>query len=315
MSFVSGTLKTTDAVGNREQLVDAIYMVYRNEVPFTGNICGRISAESTKVEWLTDEMPVANADNAATEGASAGTASNFNPARVENYTQIFERVAQISDTQEAVRKAGRSSEVNRQVQMATRAVLRDIEAAATSKNPATSGVTRKMRGLAAWLSTNVDHEGTGSTTSGGVVTDGAQRDLTKDMLDGVLQSIAEQGGLAGVQATIMAGAFNKRKLDEVLNGAAVSNRQIPASKKEVVDAVDVYGSSYGAIKIVYSPQQRDRDLFVVQDDMFDMAYLAPLGSKDLARTGHSIPKMISAECTLVSRNEKASGKVADLNIA
>lgn len=311
MAQVSGTLlTTTPAVGNREQLLDAIYMVYRNEVPFTADICGRADAMATYVEWQTDDMPTANANNAVTEGADAGTASNFNPTRVGNYTQLFESVAQVSSTQETVKKAGRSSEMGRQIQLSTRKVLRDIEAAATSENDATSGATRKMQGLAAWLATNTDHAGDGSTTTAGVVTDGTQRELTKDMLDGVMQSIAEQGGATGVSMTMLVGAYNKRQVDGLLSTS--NNRDIMATKKQVEDAVDVWGSSYGPVKIVYSPQQRDRDLFIVQDDMFDMAYLQPLGTTDLAKTGHSVRKMVSAECTLVSRNEKASGKVADL---
>lgn len=319
MAQVTGTLKTTDVGstgGNREQLIDAIYMVYRNEVPFTASICGRATAEATSVDWLTDDMPSVNPDNAATEGATAGTASNFVPVRVSNSTQIFESAFTVSDTQETVKKAGRTSELGRQAQLATRKLMRDIESAATYKNVVTTGATRKMRGLASWLTSNISSGSGGSTNSStGVVTDGTQRTLTKTMLDTVMQSIASNGGAAGVEMTILAGAFNKRKLDEILNGTTVSNRQIMASKKEVVDAVDVWGSSYGAVKVVYSPQQRDRDLFIVQDDMFDMAYLQPISTKDLAVVGHGTPKMVKAECTLICRNEKASGKVADLAVS
>lgn len=317
MTQVAGTLTTPNAIGNREQIIDSIYEVYRNEVPFTGGICERMSAEAVQVDWLTEDMPVPNPANAVAEGGAAGTASNFVPARPVNYTQIFEHVAQVSDTQETVKKAGKGSEMGYQVRLATRKVLRDIEAAALSSNAGASGATRRMRGLSSFLVTNTEHAGDGSTVTNGTVTDGTQRQLDKAFLDNVMQKIAEQGGAAGVGMTLLAGAYNKRLIDTALNGTA-NERTIMASKKEVVDAVDIWGSSYGPVKIVYSPQQttdsgcRARDVFIVQDDMFGMAYLQPLGTKELAVTGHSTPKMVKAECTLVVKNERASGKVADL---
>jgi hypothetical protein len=321
MPQVSGTFKTTDAVGNREQLMDAIYEVFRNEVPFTGQVCGRADVTATKPEWQTEDMPAPNPANAAAEGANAGAANNFRTTRVENHTQIFEHVAQVSSTQETVKKAGRGSEMAYQKRLATRKVLRDIEAAALSAHEGTSGATRRMRGLSSWLSTNNSHAGNGSTNATtGVVTDGTARNLTKAMLVSVMQKIAEQGGATGVPMTVLAGAFNRGKLDEVIS-AGGSERQIAASKKEVVDPVDIWQSSYGPVKIVYSPQQttdsgcRARDIFIVQDDMFDMGYLQNLASKPLAVTGHSTPEMVSAECTLICKNERASGKVADLTTA
>lgn len=318
MTQVSGTLTTANAVGNREQLIDAIYEVYRNEVPFTGGVCGRATVTAVKPEWQTEDMPVPNPANAATEGANAGTANNFATARVENQTQLFEHVAQVSSTQQTVKSAGRGSEMDYQVRMGTRKLLRDIEAAALSSSAAVSGATRRMRGLSSWLTTNAQHNTGGSTNATtGVVVDGTQRALTKALLDTAMQNIASQGGAAGVPMTMLAGAFNKRKVDELINAGA-NERHIAAKAKEVVDAVDVWGSSFGPVKIVYSPQQtadtgcRARDLFIVQDDMFDMGYLQPMKSEDLAKSGHSMPKLISAECTLISKNERASGKIADL---
>jgi len=46
-----------------------------------------------------------------------------------------------------------------------------------------------------------------------------------------------------------------------------------------------------------------------------VAYLRPFQSVQLAVTGDSIQRMILAEYTVVSRNEAASGKVADLAVA
>jgi hypothetical protein len=80
----------------------------------------------------------------------------------------------------------------------------------------------------------------------------------------------------------------------------------------VNQAVDIYMSEFGKINITFSPQQRAGTLFNLQGDMFDLAFLDPVQNKNLPETGHFASKLIWAEATLISRNEKASGKVADL---
>jgi hypothetical protein len=321
MPQIAGTITTANAVGNREGLMDAIYELYRNETPFVSQICGRATVTAVTAEWQTEDMPVPNPANAVTEGATAGTANNFQTTRVSNTCQIFEHVAQVSDTQETVKAAGRPSEMGYQVRLATRKVMRDMEAAALSSSPAVTAGNRRMRGLSSWLSTNTEHNGTGATNpTTGVVTDGTQRVLTKALLGSVMRKIAEQGGAAGVPMTILAGSFNKQQIDAIVN-PGTNERSVAASKKEIVDAVDVWVSSFGPVKIVYSPMQttdagcRARDLFVVQDDMFDIGFLQPISSKDLAVTGHSTPRMIKAEATLICKNERSSGKVAELTTA
>jgi hypothetical protein len=321
MPQVAAQLTTANATGNREKLIDAIYLMYNNQVPFTGNICGRVSADAVKVEWLTDDMPAPNPANAVTEGGTAGTPSSFNPARVQNTCQLFEHVASVSDTQEAVNKAGRGSEVQRQKQMAVKKLLRDMEAAALSSSQEVTSGNRRMRGLSSWLSTNTAHNTGGSTSGVGAVVDGTQRALTKPLLEGVLQSIAQQGGVGGEPMTILAGAFNKRIIDSVLNSSGINDRNVQADKKTLVDAVQVWESSYGPVKLVYSAQQttdagcRARDVFIVQDNMYDMAFLQPLGTEELARNGHGRPYLVKAEATLIARNERSSGKVAELTTA
>ena len=57
--------------------------------------------------------------------------------------------------------------------------------------------------------------------------------------------------------------------------------------------------------------QRDRTVFVLDFDYWAIAYLRPFQSFPLAKVGDSDQRMILAEWTVVSRQEAASGKVAD----
>lgn len=313
MPQVTATASTYNVIGNREQLMNAIYRVAQEDAPFVTQICSRESAEAKLVEWQTDDLRAPNPDNAAVEGADAGTPTTQLTARVGNRTQLFEEVARASSTQRKVKSAGRSDEMKRQLAIKNKLVLLDVEAAALSKNNAVAGdaasTPSKMRGLEAWISTNASHGSGGSTTSAGVVTDGTQRAVTKALVDTMLQNVFAGGGRVD---TIMVGASNKRNLSGVLNGAAVSNRQVAAEKKTVADAVDVYISDFGTIKIMPNRTQRDRTLFGLMDDKHAIAWLQDIQSVALAKQGHSDREMVFGECTYVSKNEKGNGKVADL---
>lgn len=314
MPSVTATASTYNVIGNREHLMDAIYRVAQEDAPFTTQICSRAKAEAKLVEWQTDDLRAPNPNNAVVEGADAGAATTQLTERVGNRTQLFEEVARATSTQRKVKSAGRSDEMKRQLAIKSKLVLLDVEAAALSQNNAVAGdavsVAAKMRGLEAWISTNASHGGTGSTTSAGVVTDGTQRALTKALVDTMLQNVFDAGGVVD---TIMVGTANKRNLSAVLNGSNVSNRQVSAEKKTVADAVDVYMSDFGTIRIMANRTQRGRTLFGLQSDMHAMAWLQNIDTVPLAKQGHSDREMVFGEATYVSKNQRANGKVADLN--
>lgn len=314
MPNLTATGTTYNVVGNREHLMNAIYRVAQEDAPFVTQICDRETAEAKLVEWQTDDLRAPNPDNAAVEGGNAKAATTQTTTRVGNRTQIFDETAEVSTSQQKVKAAGRSNEMKRQIAIKSKLVLIDVEAAALGKNIAVAGdavsTPSKLRGLESWLTTNISHGAGGSTNAGtGVVVDGTARALTKAMVDTMLQSAFGQGGNIN---TVMVGAANKRNLSGVLNGSSVSNRQVAAEKKTVVDAVDVFLSDYGTIKIMPNRSQRDRTLFGLQDDKHAMAWLQTIQGTPLAKQGHSDREMVFGEVTYVCRNEKANGKVADL---
>ena len=79
----------------------------------------------------------------------------------------------------------------------------------------------------------------------------------------------------------------------------------------IIGGVDLYVSDFGQHKIVPNRFSRDRVIFILDMEYWSIAYLRPFQSVPLAVTGDSQQRMILAEYTLVSRNEAASGKVAD----
>jgi len=61
--------------------------------------------------------------------------------------------------------------------------------------------------------------------------------------------------------------------------------------------------------------QDDNYVFVLQMDLWAIAYLRPFQLHDLAKTGDSERRQLLAEYTLESRNELGSGAVYDVTNA
>ena len=59
--------------------------------------------------------------------------------------------------------------------------------------------------------------------------------------------------------------------------------------------------------------QRNRTAFVLQSDMWQIAWLDPIKIEDIAKTGDAMKKLLVGEYGLLSRNEAASGVIADLS--
>src|SRR5574343_912264 len=113
MAQPSGTHSSYDHIGRREDLSDIIYDVSPTDTPFLTAI-PRNQATSTTHEWLTRSLAAASGSNAVIEGDDATTdAANAN-VRLFNYTQISDKVARVSGTQEAVTNAGMANTMARE---------------------------------------------------------------------------------------------------------------------------------------------------------------------------------------------------------
>jgi hypothetical protein len=121
---VSGTYKTYDQVGKKEDVEDIIYDISPTETPFLSSI-GSGTATATLHQWQQDSL-AAVATNAAVEGADAGTSSVDETVLKTNNTQIFTKVVQVSGTAEAVGKYGRTSELAYQIAKKGKEMKRDI---------------------------------------------------------------------------------------------------------------------------------------------------------------------------------------------
>lgn len=312
MAQPGNTFDTFEAIGNREDLSDAIYMLAVDETPFISSV-GQSKATATLHEWQTDSLGSADTTNAHIQGDDFAGVAVTATSRLTNRTQISKKQIVITRTQETVDKAGRKSEMAYQKAKQLRQLKMDMEGILTGNQAASEGdatTASTLRSLESWYSTN-DSRGTGgadgSTTEAATdATTGDLRDFTEDLLKDVCQNIYDAGGNPDL---IIAGPYNRR----VLSGFAGNSTKFQnVENGKLQTSVEVYVSDFGEMKVVPSRHSRGRTVHVLDTDHWAVAYLDAPFSEDLPKTGDSIRAHIVTEYTLESKNEAASGVIADL---
>jgi hypothetical protein len=312
MAQVTGTYSTYDAKGEREDLADIIYSISPTDTPFMSGI-GKSKATAVFHEWQTDALAAAASDNYQIEGDEISFSAPSATTRIGNRTQISRKSVIVSGTLDSVSKAGRNNELAYQISKASKELKRDMETSLTANQAPVTGddsTARRLAGIESWIKTNSD-KGGGSgadpgTSGTNARTDGNQRAFTESQLKSVIKKCWDEGGDPSM---IMLGSFNKQVLSGFTGG---STRFDPAENKRLVAAVDVYESDFGAMTVVPNRFSRSRSAYVLQPDMWGVAFLRDFQLMDLAKTGDATKQALLAEYTLVSKNEKASGGIFDL---
>jgi hypothetical protein len=311
MAQPTETFDTYDAKGLREDLSDVIYDISPEETPFYSK-CAKVKASATFHEWQTDALR-SSASNAHIEGDDTTAGAVTATTRLGNRTQIFKNAVVIPDTDEGVKKAGRGAEIAYQTLKIAKEQKLDIEKALFDNNAAAAGSStapRELAGAPAWLITNTDFGSGGADAAGtgaDARTDGTQAAFTQARFDGVMQSIWEQGGNPD---SVYLSAFQMN----VALGFTGNNNQrstVRAEDERVIKHMDVYVTPWGTVEFIPSRENRSRDVFIMQDDMFCVGVLRPTKNIALAKTGDSTKRQVTTELTLVCKNEKASGMIAD----
>ena len=314
MAQPANTFDSYDSVGIREDLSNVIHNISPEETPFYSKSAKK-SAKNTLVEWQTDSLR-ASAANAHIEGdATAGEARSAT-TRLGNYTQIFKNAVVVPDTDEGLDKAGRAKEVAYQTLKIAKEQKLDIEKALFDNNARAAGnstTARELAGAPAWITTNTDfgaNEGADPTGDG---TD-ARTDETTTLVafsqarfDGVMQSIWEEGGKPD---TVYLSAFQMN----VALGFTGNNNQrsaVQAGDERVVKSLAVYVTPWGTVEFMPSRENRSQDVFIMQDDMWEVATLRPTKNIELAKTGDATKRQVVTELTLCAKNEAANGIIAD----
>lgn len=309
------TTDTYDQVGIREDLSDVIYNVSPEETPFFSN-CAKMDVDNTFFEWQTDSLAAVSATTAV-EGADATFAPAAATSRLGNYTEIITKTAIISGTLESTDRAGRQREMAYQVLKRAKEIRRDAEHHLVGVNNAQAAgnatTARETASYQTWITDNSSRGATGAdpTTAGSTAaTDGTQRAFTETLLGEVIDDCYINGGNPNI---IMAAPFNKRALTG-FSGNADSVDHSNTDKK-VINAVSVYVSDYGEMKVVPNRFVRARDVLVYEQDYWKIAVLRGMQNTEIAKTGDAEKRQVLMEFGLCAANATSSGIVADLTTA
>ena len=292
------TYKTYDTIGIREDLQNAIYDISPTTTPFMSTI-GKSSAKNTYHEWQTDSLASVDKDNAQVEGADAVSPTLTPTTRVGNYTQISDKVVQVSVTDDKVDKAGRSTETAYQLAKASAELKRDMESILLSDQAQTAGdsaTPRKLGGFQSWLTTNVV-AGSGAFTE-------------QNVKDAMLKAYTEGG-----EPTMLLVSPAQKQVISTFEGIAAQRYEAPkSSPTTIIGTADVYLSDFGTLNVVPDRFLDDDVALIVDPSMTNVAYLRPFKQTKLAKTGDFDKHLMNVEYTLVVKNEAAHAMVTDLTV-
>lgn len=284
---------TYSANTNKEDLTDVLTEIGQMDTPVFSGL-KKVSAKNSYHEWSTYDYAAA-ATNAQAEGATFSYGTLTSPSRVGNYTQIFSKTFQVSETQRAVDPAGMEDEYAFRVQVALKEIGRDIEKALIqgTANSGATGTGRRLKGILAFITDNIS---TGTGTG---------RPLTETELNGLLQDIYSDGG----SPDWLLGSFRQKRAVAEL---ASSNRRYVDGQKTFTSAVDVYESPFGMLRVDGDSQMDSDTLCALSKDMWAVAQLRPVKKIDTALTADAKNGALIGELTLEGRADKYNGKMTGL---
>jgi len=318
MAQPTNTLDSYDVKGIREDLSDVIYNISPEETPFY-TACAKAKATNTLHEWQTDALR-SSAENAHIEGDDTIAESRGVTSRLGNYTQIFKNAVVIPGTDDGLNKAGRAREMAYQVLKIAKEQKLDIEKAMFANQARVAGsssAARKLAGVPAWLTTNTNFQ---SGSSGADPTgdgtnartdDGTPTAFSQTKFDSVMQQIWVSGGKPD---SVYLSAF-QMNLALGFTGNNNQRSNIVAEDEKVIKHMSVYVTPWGTVEFKPTRENRSRDVFIMQDDMWAVGVLRSTRNEELAKTGDNEKRQVLTELTLVSRNEKANGGIFDNTVS
>lgn len=317
MAAPTNTATTLTTKGIREDLENSIYRVAPEKTPFTSSI-GTTKATQTKHEWQTEALDTPDATNAQVEGDDVGTLDAENiTTRPANYCQIFRKTGGVSRTDEIVNKAGRKSEMNRQKVLKGIAIRTDIEKRFIGNfaSNAESGATpRRAAGINAFLTSNTSNGAGGSNGGwGGSVVAAATPGTTRTFTEALVKGVLATGFGNGAMPTVcFVGGTHKQQFSAFTGIASIRADVKGKSQATIYAGADVYVSDFGAISIVPHQYGMGADALFVDPEFAAVGTLDGIKTEALAKSGDSEKFIMTAEKTLVVRNEKAHAVVRAL---
>jgi hypothetical protein len=312
------TYKTSDAVGEREDLSNVITRIDPEETPIYSNA----KKETTKGvfhEWQVQELTAAASTNYVNEGADYSYANPTATTRLGNYHQISVQAASVSGTLDVVDKAGRDRETAYVKVLKGIEQRRDIEKSLVTDQGRSSSDPRKAGTLTSWI-TNQSAVGASTTSAGtGVGASdraGTNAALTLAKVDTAMQAAYTDGGAPSMMVVSPA---NKVAFSDLSSGSVVTNELHMTSPKEatIIGSVSMYLTDFGTLNVTIDRVMPNDTIFLLDTNHYSIGNLPGrnFAVSDVASTGDATKFAIVSEWTLIMSAPKAHAQVIDLNTA
>lgn len=329
MAVNANTVETYGLKVIREDLQEAYTMISPEETPFQQAI-RQETADNTLFEWTIVELAAPDSANRVAEGEAApGNDAGTQAKRLSNYTQISDKVVEVSQTAQAVTAAARNVQrMAEQVVIKMKEMKRDMEMMLldnVSASAASSGTARRTAGLPAFLRTNTSFVAGGADPTLSGTTEGFPNAAATSgtvpvvFAEANLNSVIEKCWNEGAAPSlIMCNGGNKRRISTAFTGN--SSRYKDAIDKRLVASIDFYDSDFGELTVVPNRFMRTNNpsgsnnsynVFVLDPEYLALAFLDTMQQKPLAETGHALRTLVWCEYGLQVDNQKAHGIIRD----
>jgi len=284
-------LRTFGDVSAKEDVLSMIENLTATENTFLNQL-GKTQAINTIHATLTDTLRTAQS-RAVAEAVDVTLLANSTPSRVTNVVESIAIPFGVSGVQDAIDHYQGQVESVRQ----TRKALTDWGNAAefdilrSTLTSGASGTAATMKGVISWIATNSTTQTSGTT-------------FNATQLQNILADVYDKGN--GEQITdIFVGSLMKRRISSFTAGAT---KFMMVTDKTVVDAVDVYDSDFGRLRVHlhrYVQQSSDATgrVLGVNMDKWKLAFLRKPFIQDLAISGDYKKKQVIGDLTVEARNE------------
>ncbi|MFA5636137.1 MAG: DUF5309 family protein [Anaerovoracaceae bacterium] len=251
-------------------------------------------------------IPAGNASHAAAAGViiiSHPVQEDTDPINWEaivrtveyNYSHVYYKTTKVSDTQEAVDKAGVTSEISWQVENKLKEIMREMNVntllGIRSANAGSAAAYRSSGGIIEFVN-----------AAGGNVIDAAGGETTETRLNNLLEDVYDDGGGQDGNLTLIVGPTQKRNISAIWK----EYRRIGGSDTKVGGKVESFDSDFGTVDVLMERALKGLPDVILCVDKSRIAFMPlqglPVSTRELPKTGRAHKREISGEYTLEVRN-------------
>lgn len=312
---MANTYTVYEVVGKKEDVSDIISNISPTKTPFQSMI-GKESVHNVLFQWQEDSLANAGA-NAQLDGFDASESAATPTVLRTNYTQILAKAIKVAETTDVTSRYGRAKETAYQLSKRAAELKRDHEYVMLNKQAGGAGNLNNVTLTSIGNTANVTADAARTMASfqaqvvaGNLVkTGGASTPMSEANLLTALQTLYTNGADPSLIMIPPGEAQN------VANYAAAAGRlreienSSGADARKIINAVDLYVSPFGEVKVVLNRFQAADDHLIFDPDMWKLQVLRPWARVPLAKVGDSERHMIVGEYSLKHRNYSASAIV------